>query len=303
MNERPRKAFMSDRHAIYLQVPVLVAICCCVTPVLAQFGESQIAGAIVLATICSSTMFAAAWAAVGPGWLIVRLPFSFAWAALVGLSADVALLWERNSFINLFGLFASMTSTLWLLAQVPFWSGVLLFDLRLRYQSSNSPAGGGPAKNKPPVRFTILRLMLFTALVAVSLGLGRLSMEHDDINFLKYFGFLFFSQIVVCVPLIYAALWPRWAVVGISACLLGIALFTAAQPSLAKWNEQALVRVSELSLCIAANLTSIGSILLFATLVRCGGYHFGIPAVEAQPSNADTETSAPSISPPSETAR
>jgi hypothetical protein len=266
MRERP---FMSDRHAIYFQLPVLVAICCGVTPILSQFAEGEIAGAIVIATICSSTIFAAAWAVIGPGWLIVRWPLSFAWAALVGFSADLALLWERNSFINLFGLFAFMTSTLWLVCQVPFWGGVLLFDLRLHYHASGQPSGV-LAGNQPRAQFTIRRLMLFTALVAVSLGLVRLSLEHDDINFIKYFGFLFFSQLSICVPLIYAALMPRWAVVAVSLALLWIALLTAVQPSIAKLQHTDLVDLS--NSFFVANLTSICWILLFAALIRYGGY-------------------------------
>lgn len=303
MSERQPRPIMSDRHAIYLQVPVLVGICCCVAPVVSQFPGSKIAGAILLATLCSSTIFAAAWAVLGPGWLVVRLPFSFVWAALLGLSADVALLWDRNSIINLFGLFTMMTGTLWLIAQVPFWSGVLLFDLRLRYQASNGPTSAEPARNKPRVRFTILRLMLFTALVAGSLGLGRLSTEHDDIDFMRYFGYLFFSQLTVCVPLIYAALQPRRAMLGVSLCLAGIAFFTLAQPFLTKMNANGLWKVSEPWLFIVANLTSIGWIVLFAALIRCGGYHFGIPAVETPPENTDTEPSAPRVSPPPEAAR
>lgn len=275
---------MSKPYSIYPRVAVLIALCCSVTPlsllVIEKFsGHLWFLDGCIIGSVFTSTILAAAWTAFGPGRLRVRLPLSLLWGALMGLSIDIVV--QMVDGPRQLGYFTLMTSVLWLIAQLPYWGMSLGFGLKLWHHTT---AIG--STNLRQRQFGIRQLMIFTACIAVLLGVGRwlvlnVPKTMFDSNELKFWGFLFVSQIATSIPLICATMLPRYVPAGLLASLLLITGLAAAQIPLAR---QLLVGIGppggDYWLLIAVSLSGTLWILLFAAVVRYSGYHFGVPVVE-----------------------
>jgi hypothetical protein len=125
--------------------------------------------------------------------------------------------------------------------------------------------------------------MIFTAFIAVVLGIGRWQLEFLSgtlfISFNVIWVFLSVSQIAISVPLICATMLPRYVPAGVIISLILIAGVTAAQVSLGKHLVSSFL-VNEPSFFAGMNPSSVPWVFLFAAVVRFSGYHFGVPVVE-----------------------
>ena len=126
---------------------------------------NEISIGVVLGTLFGQASLAAAWTALGPFRLIMRLPMSAAWIA-----AMVLLVAVGESHMPLQGLLivGGAFTGQWLLVQMPLWTLVRIYGLRI--------AHGGDLKASPAAdqQFGIGQLMILTGIVAVVLGAGRL---------------------------------------------------------------------------------------------------------------------------------
>lgn len=273
---------MSKPNSIYWRTACLIALTWSVTPILLLAGEffrlrGLYSDGIVIGTVFSSTVLAAAWTSFGPANLLVRLPLSLLWAALMGLSIDVSIL-VIDGGPRSFGYFTLLTSALWLVAQVPFWGVSLYFRLKLWHQGTLLLS-----HNTRQRQFGIRQLMIFTAFIAILLGVGRWLLQNIpktmfDSDELKLWTFLCVSQIAMSGPLVCTTMLPRYVPAGVIISLLLIAGVAAAQMSRA---NQLLGGFpgNEFWLLTATNVSGVVWVFLFAVVVRYSGYHFGVPAV------------------------
>lgn len=274
---------MSKPNSIYWRSACLIVLSWSIAPIFLLAGEfyrwrGLYSDGIIIGTVFSSTILAAAWTSFGPGSLLLRLPLSLLWAALMGFSIDISIL-VVDGGPRSFGYFMLLTSALWLVAQVPWWGVSLYFRLKLWHQGTPLPSHSTRHR-----QFGIRQLMIFTAFIAILLGMGRWLMQSIpntifDSEELKFWAFLCVSQIAMSVPLICATMLPRYVPAGVLISLLLIAGVAAAQMPLANQLFGGFPG-NEIWLLAAENLSGIVWILLFAVVVRFSSYHFGVPALD-----------------------
>ncbi len=236
-------------------------------------GEHLAIG-LLLGTLFGHTTFAAAWTAFGPGPLILRLPLSIAVVAtvLVAFSLNV----RRHNQPN-FGIEIVLALCLlgqWVLVQLPLWGLGFLYGIHLRHHSSEShPTLSGRRQ------FGIRQLLVATTIVAVILGLGRVliagrAMTTPDTD-IVIFAFLGGAAVVMSLPLLLAALVPRYAVqavIGV-ALLIGVAtLFEL--PLLQSLPNAGGPQTIDL---IWINACTSAWILAFVVSARLCGYGLNVP--------------------------
>lgn len=226
---------MPIRHRIYLLVLPLTVLGCLLIALVGIEARNPVleylAIGFFLGSMFGHATLAAAWAALGPGWLLVRLPMSLVWVAGVigAMLINVALHDGPDDELAVIGLGLLVQ---WLIVQLPLWALVLFFGVRLRHRSDES-ATFDPKERQ----FGIRQLLLFTALIAVLLGIGRVLVTTLG----KYFElgqegpifiFLSVAAIAMTLPVLLAALLRRWAVLATMGMLLLVGLGTAAEAPL-----------------------------------------------------------------------
>ena len=179
----------------------------------------------IFGTLFGQALLASAWTALGPLRLPLRLSLSLGWIAALCLAATVALGGPRLEFGLLLG---GCLLGLWLVVQVPFWGLALFYGMRLSHRSA-APPSTTPRQRQ----FGIRELMMLTAAVAVLLGAGRALMpwlsELAGNNISRGAPVLIFlaaAAIALGLPLLLAALLPRWASLAAPAVLVLIATAT-----------------------------------------------------------------------------
>ncbi|WP_425616999.1 hypothetical protein NA78x_000664 [Anatilimnocola sp. NA78] len=261
-------------QAIYWRIApliLLVAVANFFTVTLVESEPSQWVLGLIFGTIFQHCVLAAAWAALGPGPLLWRLPLSLAWANVMGLSIAVPIWMEHREPWAM--MWVLTMGSLWLVAQFPLWCGSLIFSVRLRHCSL-------PVDDVRERQFGIRQLMIFTALIGVLLGLGRmlLSLAWFDLRVddqLGFFLFLLIAQMIVSVPLIFASLLHKHWLPGILISLLFIALVTVVEWQLS-WKLLSIGPVMERGFLAWINFFSAVWVLIFAAIVRGSGYGCGV---------------------------
>jgi hypothetical protein len=286
--------------AVYWRtLPLIVVgwLVACLTLTASMGGpETQLVLGLILGTVFQQAILAAAWAAIGPGKLLFRLPVSFVWACAMGaaLALPIAAREHDPSVIVL----VLTTAGFWFFGQIPVWLLVALFGVRLHYQAA---AVADDAKQR---QFGIAQLMIFTTFVAALLGLGRwliavgwLPKFQSEVVLLL--SLMLCAQVLIGLPLLFGALLKRRVLAG---CVLGAffgAVVTAIEMPLAYKIVQG--PAPDGSILIWLNIVSGIWVLLFAAVVRGSGYQFGPPEVETgiqylepnQPIFAKVSESAP----------
>src|SRR5690606_11091290 len=114
----------------------------------------------------------------------------------------------------------------WVLVQLPLWGLVLLYGLHLRHRTDH--AGDKPNAGR---QFGIGQLLIATTAVAGVLALGRIlfsgrAMEIPGGEF-TLFAFLGCAAVAMSLPLLLAALLPRFAFVAVigTALLIGVGTY------------------------------------------------------------------------------
>jgi hypothetical protein len=219
-------------------------------------------------SVFGNAITASAWAALGPGWFLIRLPLSLLWIALVALAVfgnawmnDIPLSEGVSIAICLLGI--------WLLVQVPYWLLQGFGEMMLRNARDQSP----PERAQYGVR----QLFIFTAIVAVIFGVGRAaavwipSLSNLG-GFMHIFPFIYLAlaTLLVSLPLPLAMLMPRYA----GYAILGMLLLNV----LATLIELPLLRRffagpgPQLMHFVWLNVFTAAWILAFSGLLRWGGY-------------------------------
>lgn len=194
--------------------------------VLEPNGREHLVLGYLFGTMFGQATLASAWAALGPLPLLWRLPLSLVWLALLvgAITGNIAAHGgPREVPFVIGGCLAGQFAAL----QVPFWGLALGYRLRLRQGAT------GELKVDPrETQFGIRQLMIFTTVIAVFLGACRFAMtqfaQQDDLGGeAPIFIFLAVAAIVVTLPLVLAALLPRFAPAAVALVLVLIGLLTA----------------------------------------------------------------------------
>jgi hypothetical protein len=155
-----------------------------------------------------------------------RLPLSLGWLA------TLAIAFMLNLALNGHGgdgevvvILAACMAGQWLLVQSPLWGLAVFYGVRLRHRSD-------PAETARDRQFGIRQLMILTAIVAVVLGACRwlvaatFNQFEGAANEAPVFILLAVAGIVMTLPLMMAALLPRFAWLATLVVLLLMALGT-----------------------------------------------------------------------------
>ena len=187
-------------------------------------------------TLFGQAALAAVWAALGPLRLRWRLPLSMIWLVVLiaGLGVNMAIHSPGGGdAIEFMAVIGGCLLALWTLMLLPLGSLAVWHGLRIRHRTEP----GRPPQPRDR-QFGIRQVMIVTAVVGVVLGLGRalivwlLSQESVRDGEPLIFVFLAIAGVVMMLPLVLAALLPRWAVPASLAVLVLIGLATTWEASL-----------------------------------------------------------------------
>jgi hypothetical protein len=223
-----------------------------------------------LGSLFGHATLAAAWAALGPGPLLWRMPLSLVWVTMlaVAIGINVGVNGGPNEAPIVIG---SCLLGQWLLLQLPLWALALGFKLHLRHADELNQ-GFDPRQ----WQFGIRQLIITTAIVGVVFGIGRLVVTNlsERLNLVSgegpIFIFLALAAIVLTLPLLLAALMRRWALPGALVVLVLIGAATAWElPLLQSVHKGAGPGTVDLA---AINAFTAAVVLLVASGVRLSGY-------------------------------
>ncbi|WP_254512391.1 hypothetical protein [Anatilimnocola floriformis] len=270
---------MPDSNAIYRRTWWLVAIGCIapnvLLPVMKNTPAFWIAG-LILGTVFTQPILAAAWAAWGPGKVSVRIPQSLMWAVVVGVSLAIGELFMPNE-VDV-AIFPLLTITLWLMAMVPFSATAIFLDLQLRYQADDRDL-----TSQTPRQFKIKHVLVFTALIAVLFAWLRLFIQCSAVGPIKSSEFclwctLTLHQVVINFPLIGAAVLPRNRRLLLAAVLLGVGGVTILDFWYADRCIGGLGPSEYLGhVFLWNNVASVVWVLIFTAIIRHCGYRLSRP--------------------------
>jgi hypothetical protein len=235
-------------------------------------GVEYLVMGYLFGTLFGHTTLAAAWTAFGPLPLRKRLTLSLIWLLAIPVAMVCNVSYGGGPDEAIVAMAACMVGQ-FVFLQLPFWGLIQRYRLQLQYCEA--------AAQKPDphnIQFGIKELMIFTTIVALVLGVGRLAVTYlppylnlRDIT--PVVIFLAVAAIVMTLPLILAALLPRFAIPAVGVVLILIGLFTA-------WEMPLLSRFYrgpglDTQLLVAINGFTSAWILSVVLIVRISGYRFG----------------------------
>ena len=226
------------------------------------------------------TTLAAAWAAFGPGKLLWRGPLSVAWLLLLAVGVQINIVINGGPHNGAVVLGACMLG-LWLLWQLPLWGLALGLRMRLRH-ADEIEQGFDPRQ----WQFGIRQLIIITAMVGVTFGVGRMLLTAFGDRFAvggegPIILFLATATVVLTLLLLLAGLMRRLAIPGV---LLALALIAGATwlefPLMARLMGGAVPRGIGLA---AINAVSATVVLIIVAIVRLSGYSLSRETVAGKP--------------------
>lgn len=186
---------------------------------------------LVFGTFFGYSLLAGAWVALGPLALVWRLALSLVWLVLsIGALTINFSRFGPGADWSVIVYFACAGFGIWLFAQFPLWGLVVGYGLRVR-----NLRAGGSAHHRQQQQFGIRQLLIVTTIVAVVLGVGRyvvasLTSRIDlETGPIVIISFLAIASLVMTLPLLLAALLPRYALPATAIILVLIALGTATE--------------------------------------------------------------------------
>ena len=259
------------RNLIWFCAAPLVVVGCLLLLVMNPGrGGAYVTLGYLFGTTFAYATLASAWTAFGPLPLVWRLPLALAWMIVM----VIALVCN----IGIFGgpgevpvIMAGCLFGQFLLLQVPFWGLAIGFGQRLRrYEASD------PVPDRSELQFGIRQLMIFTTIVAVLLGLGRLAVRVAPLVIPSLGGetpifiFLAVAAIVTTLPLVLAALLPRLAIPAVTIVIVLIGLATICEvPVLSQFHKGAGPDTFHI---IWINAFTATWLLVVLVIVRVSGY-------------------------------
>ena len=190
----------------------------------------------LIGTMFGQATLASAWTALGPLPLLWRLPLSLVWIAALSILFVVNITAHGRSPELQFGLILAIClGGQWLLVQCPLWVLTGLYGIRLRHASD-------PPETIRDRQFGIRQVMILTAIVAIVLGVCRWAaaasaqaFSNTDWNEVIILAFLAAAGVAMTLPLLVAALLPRYWWLAVAVVLALIACGT--------WYEVPLMQV------------------------------------------------------------
>jgi hypothetical protein len=224
-------------------------------------------------TMFGHTTLAAAWSAFGPGPLVVRLPLSLVWVAMLPVVIVIQLHDNPGSAgTGMAILIGACLLGQWLFLQLPFWG--LAIGLGLRLQHCDDV---GQCLPQNQFQFTIRQLVAITGIVGLLFGIGRVVLPNFVQSESSIFALLAAAQVVLTLPLVLAALLRRFTIPGISLSLVLIATATVWEMPLLALDSRSSV---QFSLLVAINVGTALVMLLILAIVRLCGYSLAISRVQ-----------------------
>lgn len=244
-------------------------------------GRGTISLGYFFGSLFGHTTLAAAWAAFGPGRLLWRVPLSVAWLILLAIGVQINIVINGGPHNGAVVLGACMLG-LWLFLQLPLWGLALGLRMNLRH-TDDMEQQFDPRQ----WQFGIRQLIIITAIVGVTFGVGRMLLTAFGDRFTLVGGegpiimFLATATIVLTLPLLLAGLMRRLAIPGV---LLALALIVGATylefPLMARLMGGAVPSGLDLA---AINAFSAAVVLIIVTIVRLNGYSLSRQPPPASP--------------------
>jgi hypothetical protein len=234
-----------------------------------------------LGSVFGQTTLAAAWAALGPGWIAWRIPLSLVWVAMlpVAIAINLEIHTGPNDGALLIGacLFGQ-----WVMVQLPLWVLAIGYGLRLRHVDDSEKTSNSQAR-----QFSLRHLMVVTAIVGVVFGTGRiltpwlgglLGMQREAPAFI----FLAVAAFILTLPLLLAGLLSRWAIPAVLFVLTLIGFATAWEVTLLQMLPGGAGAGPETDHFIWINIFTAATILAGVALLRLNGYGTKAPQQASQ---------------------
>lgn len=250
-------------------------------------GSGELIGGILLGTVFGQVTLAAAWTALGPCSLICRLPLALAWIAAISIAVAFNIIGDNGNFEEIVVISGAILAQ-WLLVQGPLWLLAFSHRIRIRHRGDSiAPAAGAN------VQFGIRQLMILTAIVAIALGTGRMLLGslklqvggNDWWEGCLLFGFIVLTNCVLTLPLLGAALLPRYTVLSIIGALVFAVLATLLEVPLLNRIVQGPPSDNYVVFVIL-NLVQCTWVLATVATLRWGGYGINSPRSEKDASLA-----------------
>lgn len=225
-----------------------------------------------LGMLSAHATLAATWAALGPGQILLRIPFSLAWVfmLLVAVAVNIVIHSGPSNGVFVVGVWMFVQ---WILMQMPMWtiSAGMGFHLRYREDVDAVVDSNGQAADQT-LRFGIRDLMITMAILGVLLGICRFLVSAINVpgmNELPIFIFLGVAGVVMTFPLVIASLMQRYALAGVAMALLFMGAATFGELMTAEMVGGPGPDIEDF---IAINVSSAFGILVIAGVVRLNGY-------------------------------
>ena len=187
--------------------------------------RGQITGGIVLGLVFAQVAALAVWSALGPVSVFSRVATGLVLAVVVALSL-FACIHQGGGGDEPIVLSAVVLAT-WLAIQVPLWAVRLIAGWHLCWAEEEH---GGSSRDE--MQFGVGQLLIWTALVGVTLGLGRWLVPGDvDNSFrdvrvaLGMLGVLTVFNVLLALPVIWSSFVSSWVPVWFvtaAVCFLGL---------------------------------------------------------------------------------
>jgi hypothetical protein len=254
---------------VFLGIVVLGSFVAAICTPNVNGGLEHLAIGVLFGTLFSHATLAAAWIALGPAKLIYRLPLSLVWLAAmcIGFAANLAIFGGPADILI---VVCACLAGQWILTQVPLWGIALGYGIRVRHRTDRSAASNSESQ------FGIRQLIMITAIIGVTLGIGRAVILAFAPRFQGFGGegpifvFIAVAGILMTLPLVLAALLPRRATIAVFAVLALIAAGTTWElPLLTRFTSTGGPDFWHFALM---NGFQAAWILVIAGLLRAGGY-------------------------------
>lgn len=177
--------------------------------------------------IFGHSVVASAWSALGPGPALIRIPLAVFWCLLVWIAVTINLtIWKNGPREEIMVVMGLCISGIWLVGQTPYWLLRAFGQLKIARRDQSSAAADAPPQ------FGIGQLLIFTTIIALIFGAGRIAFSLFPVletvrgGEAMVFFFLAVAAVLLSLPLVPAVLLPKYAASSTVICLLLIGLAT-----------------------------------------------------------------------------
>lgn len=177
----------------------------------------------LIGSLLAHPTLAASWACYGPGRPAIRIPLSMVWMSLV-----ISAIWINVSFMGgpTRGALelGSVLVGQWLVLLAPLATLRFAFGVRLENRSTTKATFTSQS-----LRFGVRHLLILMSVCGVLLAAGRIVVPQISLRGggeMYIFVFLVSAAIILTLPLLFAALMTRRALLGVALAIVMITVAT-----------------------------------------------------------------------------